>query len=77
MTSNIVSRHRISRSLLMPAMVVLLALLSLAGCKQYDFPEPTLRDQAAEFGADRPREKLGTRWGISERAQQIEHNVGY
>ena len=77
MLSNTISRHRFGKWLLVTAVAILLAVPSLAGCKQYEFTEPTLRDQAAEFGADRPREKLGSRWGLSERAQQIEHNVGY
>ncbi|MBI2826352.1 MAG: hypothetical protein HYX69_16875 [Planctomycetia bacterium] len=73
MMPNTIPRYRFRRWLAL----AVLATLSLVGCKQYEFTEPTLRDQAAEFGADRPREKLGSRWGLSERAQQIEHNVGY
>lgn len=77
MMPKIATRHRLGRWLLVPAFTVLPAVLALAGCKQYDFTEPTLRDQAEEFGDTRPREKLGSRWGLDKRAQQIEHNVGY
>ncbi len=61
------------------AVPVALGLALACGCAQQDWRGPGFREQFDELGKDvRPEnDKTPDRWGFSNKARQIEGDVGY